>query len=396
MNFKQISAGYSTLLAICQQPFDDFGWQNFVALNWPLTDLSTPRPWEKYEDPAAIFDKSAFATMTREVAAAGAAAGQKILYRMAKSSTLPGGHPTPFLEATGQPLIDRNLNFTLYEVRINPVWVNYVVNTAKLATLKEQQAFVAAGHMVNFPAGSYKDDVKGTGGSLGAMEVKAAWRILDPSKGDKPERFYTRRATIYISGENTVSGKPLIIRDALVGLVGLHINVMTSDGKGSVWPSFEHEDNAPAQGASPGGKTYSYFNADCTACKPNVPPTPVNGEKNFKWAMTAPYAQRYAVDGKYGTQVTIVQPVFSETGNANQRWRAKLGNSVWTHYRLVGTQWVNHESRMPAGIPPLLGNGVLETYIQTTSTCIVCHSSATLAASSKASADFSFLLGHAH
>ena len=400
VNFKQNLAGYSTLQAVCQKPFDDFAWQSFVALNWPLDDTSKPRPWEEYRDPASIFDKTAFAAIASAVPGASATGPVKILYRMAKESPLPGEHPTPFFEATGQPLIDRNLNFTLYEVRINPVWVNYVVNTAKLATKAEQLAFITASHIVKFPPGHYADDIKGSGGSLGAMEVKAAWRILDPSKGDKPERYYTRKATIYVDGANTVSGKRMVIKNVLVGLVALHINVDTVDGKGSVWPTFEQEDNAPPENGAAGSTVYSYYNPACTGCKPNVPPALINGEKTYKWSATAPYAQRYAVNGKYGTQVVITQPIFGETEDANRRWHEKLGKSVWSHYRLVATQWENHESRSAAGIPPVAGNAVLETYIQPTSSCISCHSSATLAAhlpnKPAPSAGFSFLLHNAH
>jgi len=396
VNFKQIQAGYSTQSAVCQQPFDDFGWQTFMALNWPPDQVSTPRVWETYEDPSMIFDPPMMAKMTRNLSWAGATPGAKVLYRMAKEFPLPGEPSSPFLEATGQPLIDRNLNFTLYEVRINPVWVNYVVNTAHLGSLKQQQVFIAAKHKVSFPVGHYDDDVKGTGGSVGAMEIKAAWRILDPSKGDRPDRFYTRRATIYIDGANTVSGTPLVIKDALVGLVALHMNVYTNDGKGTVWPTFEQEDNAPPQNGPSGSRMYSYYNAACATCTPNAPPQPINGEKLFKWSMTAPYAQRYAIEGKYGTQVTIVQPVFSETEQANALWHAKLGNSVWKHYRLVGTHWVNHESETPVGIPPVLGNAALETYIQPKSSCVSCHNQATLAAKPATAADFSFLLGLAH
>jgi hypothetical protein len=228
------------------------------------------------------------------------------------------------------------------------------------------------------------------------MEIKAAWRILDVAKGDKPERYYTRRANIYIDGKNTVSGKPLIIVNALVGLVGLHINVMTKDGEGSVWPTFEHIDNAPpVRGPNPPA-VYSYYNSACTTCPVNAPPKLIGTEKDFKWSMTPPYAQRYANAGKYGTQVMITESIFGETSDANRRWHGKLGSSVWALYRVAGTQWTNHEVPKPAGIPPVLGNAVLETYIQKTSTCIGCHSQASLAASKSASADFSFLLGLAH
>jgi hypothetical protein len=396
VNFKLNLTGYSTLLPECQQPFDDFSWQSFVALNWPLNDLTQPRPWETYIDPDQIFDPPQLQKM-RSTLALTAAQNQKvkILYKMAKQHVLPGEPSTQFLQATGEPLIDRNLNFALYEERVNPVWAKYVTGH-NLNTLGGQAVFISAKKTVAFPVGHYLDDQKGTGGAVGAMELKATWRILDPKK-DNLQNFYTRKADIYMDADHTVNHKPLVVKGVIVGLVALHINTYTTDGKGSVWSTFEQEDNAPPQGKPEPGKTYSFFNPACPAatCPLNTAPARIGNEKNYLWGTTAPYAQRYAYAGQFGTQVTVVNPFYPETEDTNARWHKLMPNTVWTHYRLIGTQWVKGEVTSAEGIPTYLANSTLETYVpQNQSSCISCHASATLVPSPKPSADLSFLLSH--
>jgi len=412
VNFKQLLNGYDSLIPVCQQPFDDFSWQSFVALNWPLNNLSQPRPWEGYTDPDTIFNGALLRQMRNTTAAEGKltaaqSAKVKILYKMAKRQ-VPGQTFDRFLQATQQPLIDRNLNFALFEEKVNPVWAAYVVKgscvtpnpNACLNTLAGQQAFVNAKKSVKFPPGFYADDIHGRGGRVGAMEIKAAWRILDRSKGDDPKRYYTRVADIYMDAEHTVNKKPLVIKNVLIGLVGLHINTYVKDGKGSVWSTFEQEDNAPLQGeAPPPGKVYSFYNAGCSAtdCPPNTAPALKSGESNYLWGTTAPYAQRYATNNQYGTQVTIVNKFYQETEDTNTRWHKLMSNTVWAHYRLIGSQWVNGEVPQHEGIPPLEANSVQETYIQSMSSCISCHADfAKMKTKPPADADLSFLLGHAH
>jgi hypothetical protein len=398
VNFKQLLNGYSTLNPVCQQPFDDFSWQSFVALNWPLNDLSQPRPWEGYIDPDSIFN----AAQIRKMAALTAEQNKKvkILYKMAKRHHLPGvsfsEKSTPYLEATEQPLIDRNVNFALYEERVNPVWAKYVV-THGLNTNTGQTAFIAAKKRVAFPIGHYQNDQTGTGPVQGAMEIKASWRILDPTKGDKLQNFYTRKADIFMDKDHTVNHQPLVVKGVIIGLVGLHINTYTNDGKGSVWSTFEQEDNAPPQGNIDPSRTYSFYNKACQGCTPNAAPALKPGEKYYLWETKPPYGLRYANEGNYGTQVTIVNAFYQETEDTNTRWHKLMPNTVWTHYRLIGSQWVNGESSQPAGIPPILANTTLETYVpQSQSTCIGCHSGATLNPPPQPSADLSFLLSHAH
>lgn len=380
-----------------QKPFDEFSWQSFVALNCPATVPgqklrgeydNVPRVWETYLNAEDLF----LPNQTNPACASGVdTVGAKVLRRTAKNAHIkaalikkPGAS---ILEAVGGPLIDRNENFTLYEIRLNPDEVKYI-RTNNLQTLGGQFAFKQQGKTVGFPAGPTPQF-----GPEGAIEVKASWRILDTSKGDKPERFYTRQALIYVDAADTQKGEPLCI-PAVIGLVGLHIIHKTKNFNRWIWSTFEHVDNVPN---GPGQSPYSYNSPDCLSgdCyPPNTPPTkPANGK--FKWAPSAPYAAAYSPDGKHGTQVVRSVPIYEGTDEVNAAWRARVAGSVWANYHLIGSQWsVVLDQPFPQpiiGIPAVLGNTTLETYIQPTASCINCHNFAQTAFAQPS--DFSFVLG---
>ncbi len=376
--------GYSGLFPNIQRAFDDFSWQSLIALNWPAdargkpldgpfgSKPDAPRVWEFYTDPTDVFDRS----LNEAILKAGRLTpGTKVLRLMAKNSQVlnPDGS---FAEPDGNPLIDRNLNFVLYEIKMNPDEVNYVT-TNGLQTKQGQQ-----GKTVSFPGGptSY--------GPVGAIEIKASWRILQ--KGDDLKRFYHRPAVIYVAAENSATGKPMYLR-ATVGLTGFHIIHKTKQFPAWIWTTFEQVDNSPVSGRPAGTKRYSFFNPECPSCPTNVPPKLGPGQKNFIWAAKPPYAAQYAVNGKFGTQV-VRNPIDPQSGTeaVNAVWRARLKGTVWEHYELIGSQWVGGDPG-PVSIPKLLGNSTIETYIQSTSSCVDCHRAATTAVNTNA--DFSFLLG---
>jgi hypothetical protein len=398
--------GYDQLQPDCQRPFDYFSWQQFVALNWPadaygnpvgdsLTQYrSAPRVWEFFTDPTDLFDSS-FAAKRRLMVNM---PGIRIMTMSAKN-TLPRDSVRSFLQATQQPLIDRNLNFVLFEIRVNRVWAQYVSHY-KLTTYSGQQAFYKSGKRLFFPAGRYSDTKVDTGGTPGAIEIKAAWRILDPAKGDRPERYYTRRVSVYIDSNHTFDRRPLVLHDVLVGLVGFHINHYTSNEGGlGIWSTFEHEDNAPYLKAPPVSDTthYSFYNVQCTSCPVNVPPPDtVGGMTGYFWLRTSPYAKPYAWKGMYGIQVIKTDSIYYVTRQVNQIWREKLRGTVWQHYRLVGSQWASIEgtgSDTVVGIPVTESNTALETYVQTGTfgSCMTCHGFATASYDSLKS-NMSFLL----
>lgn len=393
----QVLAGYTGINPGDQKVFDAFSWQSFVALNWPGADKAAlpvgsitddpgrPRVWETYDDAATVFG-------TGSQGACSAGPGGKLLGQIAKNGHVvdPDGD---YDEAVGGPLIDRNLNFVVFEKKMNPDEVGYVRDSS-LTTVAGQEA----ADTIIFPAGYYDDEQARRGGRVGSMEIKAAWRVLDAAKGDDSTRFYTRRGTIYIPARNSATGSALCLRDVQLGLVGLHIIHKTRNFEEWVWSTFEHVDNAPdcVGGTASCGqddRRYSFFNAQCTGCALNDSLSK-GQDSTFFWEGTPPYARRYAVQGQYGSQLARVVRVYPPTDSVNALWRQRLQGTVWANYRLIGSQWLSGElSFTPA--PDTLGNTTLESYIPTTSSCLGCHQYARTAGTNKKHADFSFLLSSA-
>jgi hypothetical protein len=393
----KVFAGYDKISANCQFPFDLFSWQSFVALNYPagsgdFKNVTSPRVWETYQTPDQVFKPSPPPVVCPNLDTR----GKKVLSLMAKNESVLG--PSPFFESTGQPLIDRNLNFTLYEIHVNPREVAYLTGN-ELNTQPGQITFRKLGKHVVFPEGKYGPARPGDpGGDVGPMEIKAAWRILQTDKGDDPRRYYSEQAVITLDPANSPNpGQPFCVQ-ATVGLVGLHILHKTQNGQGWVWTTFEHVDNAPQQGQVNPQTRYSFYNQGCPGCPVNQAPVVPAGQ-TFRWAANPPYARAYATNGApygapgkfFGTQVARVQQTFAETAATNPVWQQRLAGTVWANYQLIGSQWFTIETRQ--GVPVKESNTVLETYVQSHpkfSSCINCHLLAQTWTGQPS--DFSFLL----
>ncbi|WP_276134963.1 hypothetical protein [Polluticoccus soli] len=385
--------GYQSVLdSQFQPPFDAFSWQTFIALNWPADASGNPtgnsisanpgnkRVWEYYIDPSKAFSNGLLGGELKLHMDAAESNGQKFLYMDSKSPhdlglTVP--RPDEFVEADGKPLVDRNLNFTLYEIKVNNVEDTFIRNN-KLNTAAGIYKYASQGRAGNAALELPESDSAKQ--NPGTIEVKTSWRILDPAKGDDTSRFYCRKATIYIDAAHTTNKKTLIVPGVTVGLVGMHIIRNTPKMSGFlIWTTFEHVDNAPEEGERTNGTRWSYYNKDCKDCPVNTPPPFQPGDnKQYLWSPTPPYASHYTDSMKgYGTQVVRENAIYKWTDVLNNWWRAKLQGTVWANYKLVGTQWERGEglsSTKPA--PIYLANTTLETYIQSTSSCIGCHSAA--------------------
>jgi hypothetical protein len=414
VNENLAHAGYDSFLdSLHQPPFDVFSWQTFVALNWPADASGNPigtsingapeaaRVWEHYKDPAEVFGHPTPGL----VLALGAAmqTGQKFFYMDSKAPhPLLSGQSVDmrgFKEADGHPLIDRNLNFALYEIKMNPVESSYVIDSS-LTTLQGIYSYARFnGNAIHLPA---SDSLKNNPGS---MEIKASWRILIPAMGDDTSRYYCRTATIFIDAAHSRNHKPLIIPNVKVGLVGMHIIRKTkSVSTNEIWTTFEHVDNTPdnAQEAQASNKHWSFYNPNCLNCTPNIPPDTVPGDNGqYIWDTAMPYALKYAVPspgqsppGTYGTQAIRVYPVYKYTEMINRLWQEKLKGSVWANYRLIGSQWRQAEVFPEPTAPNFLANTTLETFIQSDASCISCHSFATVTFNNDTIAtNLSFLFG---
>ncbi len=429
---ETFQAGYSQLGAAQQRPFDNFSWQMFVALNWPADGQGAPikgafadhprapRVWEFYPNPFALLPRELPDENKAPVELLAQAEREKpahVFTLFATRSNPKDLSPGGILQAgSNKPLIDRNLNFALYDVRVNGVEEGFIRANA-LQTVAGQQAYLQnKGNSVQWPLGSYDDDATMTGGKVGSIELKTSWRILDPEKDRGAEsRYYTVDGQIYIDAAHSQNGLPMTIR-ARLGLVGFHILQRTTGPKSFdqdwIWSTFEHVDNSPtatnarpptdislplpASGVAPAtvDRPYSFFNPAYTGAT-NVPPPLPKGETVYKWAPKPPYAAAYATDG-YGTQVVRCWKIYTETDEVNAYFRGLVKGTVWENYELVGTQWqggVENPQLENGNIPRYLSNTTMETYVQLQSfgSCLDCHKFAPTAVQGL-SGNFSHLL----
>lgn len=375
--------GYSGLNPRDQRHFDAFSWQSFVALNWPVDSAGNRLPafgtsgvgvvWETYKDAVEVFQPSSPSPCA-------VPPGGKFLGQMAKNGDVvdPDGD---YDEAVGGPLADRNVNFVLYEKKIHPEEVAFLDST-RLNTVAGQHAADLKGEPVQFTEGSYTDTVTMTGGPMGALEIKASWRILQPQSGDDTTRFYHRPAVVYVAARNSVTGRPMCL-NVTVGLVGMHIiHKVSNHGTDWIWSSFEHIDNAPDCADSVkhadcglGMRRFSFYNKSCATCVRNDSlHLAGTGDTTFLWDSVPPYAKRYAVQGRYGNQITRTQAIYAETDSVNREWMPRVKNTVWQNYVLIGSQWMSGDGgsdNVPA--PAILRNTTLESFIPDSSSCLGCH-----------------------
>ena len=399
---------YMFINAAAQNSFDVFSWQSFIGLNWPLNSNGEPsqseigkltnnaRVWTQFKTPRQIY----------------APEHQDEICDVVNDDQEPYLITSNYLQTGGKPLIDKNLNFVVYDIRVNPEMEKYILENG-LNTIEGQFAFKGSGREIDFPVGYYSDPKTKTGGAHGSIALKTAWKIIDSEAGDDPDRYFTINGRIPITVKHSETGNPFCIKTKL-GLVGMHIMRRTESGHGRnwIWSTFEHVDNSPvatnsrkpvdtlqkvlfddgcqAPEKDQVDRSFAFFNPDCIDCTTNVIEQAV-----WKWRETRPYAKNHAVNGKFGTQVVRCWKTFAGTEVINGVWQKKLAGTVWANYQLFSAQWkgANPSPMFPEGeVPRFLTNTTMETYDQYSeeASCLSCHKSAKTLASQDSK--FSFLL----
>lgn len=121
------------------------------------------------------------------------------------------------------PLIDQRRNFALVEVAVNDVHKGYITANG-LTTARGIEKYVQQ-RSIRFPERS--------------IEVKAAWRLFPEATDPRVlARYYTRKAVICVSKEQSRTGQSLKI-EGTVGLVAFHIIYKTRSQPHWVWSTFE-------------------------------------------------------------------------------------------------------------------------------------------------------------
>lgn len=427
-----------------QSGMNCFAWQLFIAMNWPVTEAwpETPgsagepdrsaalgqwgipagsgepalRPtvWMSYKSASDVFREGARKPSPWGVPGpttckgAGGSPAMPVLDAVSKLAPDDNNKTLPedVREAAGGWLTDQQGNLVYFERRIGKAEFDYILGN-QLYDAARQQALAnntdgkhPSG--LSLPTGQYPE--RGSGpqpqSQLGAIELKAAWRILtgQPAQG----RYLTSRARLVHPETGDCS-------EELVGLVGLHIIQKTATFPDFVWTTFEHVDNVP-EGRHTGAPAhgFSFNNPDCQGsdCKPNQARIDCGESGNCK--------HLYPLDEP--VQVTRVNDTPAEIVALNGAIQEKVsaasgGKSVFQYYKLVNVLWdqaalpPQNEPGPGAGVPISYGsfksagqkpvaNTTMETYVQNKQ-CTDCHASATIAGSDTLAADFSFLFGKA-
>jgi hypothetical protein len=209
---------------------------------------------------------------------------------------------------------------------------------------------------------------------FGALEVKAAWRVLDPAN-DKAiiPRYYTQTG-YFLQQDGTTCQGP-----ALFGLIGLHILRLTPTTPATwFWSTFEQVDNvtAPPGGAPATLAAANTPNGSCTS-QYNIAPSVPGG--NIPWTGT-------------NTPVNVCQVtnIASTVQQINTTWQGNLAGTVWVNYQLIdtinpsvpgGPAYPIHISATTVNTN-IMANTTMETYLQGIGagkgqSCMDCHSFAT-------------------
>ena len=408
---------YSFVTATAQNSFDIFSWQSFIGLNWPAvasdsaTEISigdqpeAPRVWSGYASLHTLFGKPTAHHLCDDIKPV---------------DNMPTLITDKFVQAGGLPLIDKNLNYVIYDTRLNHELAEYI-QLHKLDNLQGQLQFVSSGNEVDYPIGRYDNPKTKSGGSVGSIIIKTAWKLLDEKERGQPTRYYTMNGLIPVSTENSETGKGFCLQ-AKIGLIAMHIMRRTESGHGAnwIWSTFEHVDNAPSainarrpsdslheakdlfpngcQPAIDSDQSYGLYDVTCPHCKTNhVESRHWKWSKNWPHAVTA--ANKSADDRPIGSQVVRCWDIFSGTELINNIWREQLKDTVWSNYRSISAQWkgTNSGAMFPQGeVPRFLTNAAMETYDQHSEngSCLSCHSSALTQAGQDAK--FSFVLRGLH
>ncbi len=351
-----------------QRMFDILAWQMFISVNWPTDAKGTPTPritdngipiWESWKESFEIFKPDGSAPTPwgspQDIPAHIQVKMDKkarILFRTNKFAEFMAADTANEIDqAFTKPIWDQNGNIVRYEIRMNREITDYITQN-ELYNLNGQAAFSKKGQQVSFPVGSRN--------KTGVMEIKVAWKILDP-KTDIAERYYTTDAYV-LNPDQTYSLKK-------VGLIGMHISTKTESSPQWIWATFEHVDNLETNPLTNfHGKPLrpSFYDPACAIC-------PVN-----KFPDTNAHPIR--------NQIQRVLPIPMATQELNQSVQKMLAKekSFWQYYQLIGTQWPTDPKAPPyptpntvytlpeavtnksggKPVPVYLTNMIMETYFQ--------------------------------
>ena len=171
------------------------------------------------------------------------------------------------------------------------------------------------------------------------------------------------------------------------GLVGFHLVWKFTGQENWIWATFEHIKNGPPEGDTEAYKKKWTFFDDVDGSKPhNAWPNPTSGLKNSIPAnqITDAILHKFQwfdpnVRNQTPVQVTQMNPTSAIIKAVNEKYQQQYSQSIWANYRLTDVQWTStldtmiNGKRVQRAEPKYVANTAIETYIQSTSSCMGCH-----------------------
>ncbi|MCB9949896.1 MAG: hypothetical protein H6824_02820 [Planctomycetaceae bacterium] len=431
-----------------QYAYYDFIWRSFVALNWPNVDLKPDaaepwkigagmrgKPdtsatlkelpnrlavWETYKEPGEVFpdpkvwDEPQFSQWNTVRPSppgsqqhAGIPARRILDFETITEYTSGTTQPYFFPFRTG-PLYDQHGGLVRYEVAINHSFFEYVryfeyYNAQKQADavwtyIREKEKRGTKEAFQRPPFGNPRElsgYLKGLPeyDQVGLVDVKAAWRVLDPKRDKDILHRYLVRELHHADGSDP----------QLMGLVALHVLRWTPNGYdqnkgidgGFVASTFEQIDNVTSNVER---KSSGELQAVPATFNDGMPPT----AEELEYGFAGEIPKINCVDCKeelvpptspvniYRATAQAIPPAVQKI---NQQYQSKpeLQGSPLQYYQLIGTQNrhpgpmsfdtpAERETNGPQG--PTTGvysnannlvNSALESYTQKNFTCLRCH-----------------------
>lgn len=350
--------------------FDEFSWQTFIALCWPVKDgergiplnpddpntflkmsNTTPIVWTSYKNQWDLFNQgnsvpSAWNDPNDPIDVCdGSSVKHNFLSSMAGELN----------ESFSVPLIDQNKNYVYFEIRYNKVQYDFVRDNGLYDNLKLQQYQASHDGQVQMPISTESKE--------GAIMVKAAWKVLESTDDD---------SRYYVINENVFDPVEQKCHKMKLGLIGFHIAQKVDNFSQWVWSSFEQIDNVPNE--NNGAKPYNLNNGTDT------PSTGINGYANKPGTdIIKDKSKRTPVQVNRINEIPTT-PKDSSTVDINAKYQNLVKGTWMQYYQLVITQWPTDDTSFKlagtnrASYPTDCGkafpeancvNTTMETYFQT-------------------------------
>ncbi len=390
----------------------NFGWQTFVALDWPALSPNSqgvmgqpdtnstigataangalvPAVWSTFRDVSTIMlangtDPGATYNQPVTVASSCPALGSS-------NPVAPGFQPeyidnstfstqsklnaalakSYVNQASTGPLVAQNGWYTLEQILVAPSEYAYIQGNGYYLGANQVAAFNGSSKsLAPFP-----NNGQGMGlpsyAQYGALEIKAAWRVLDPSTDKNVIPRYYKQWGYFMQADGKTCQGP-----TLFGLIGLHILRLTPSTEATwFWASFEQVDNTMPPSNIPATLAAANTpNGNCTG-QYNVTPAAINLGVNIPWNSS-----------NKANNICQVTPIPQNVQTVNQSWQSQLQGTVWQYYQMVNT--LNPCSAAPCyNFPPIpptpssptinvstFANTSIESYFQyANTTCMSCH-----------------------